>query len=202
MKNLFVTFLLWACLITALFCNFTIMQKVKIKMFSFFWGSLGEILGHCHCVNSVQVRSFFWSVFGHISHSVCCSVFQAVSNFPNIFCSSLLPTLQFLCRTFSSSFNLSPFCYWLYIICLLFLSRWFPTFSSLIVHCFHYHLLPLEVYAFFHFFLDFYHSFLMCSYSLLFVVVPVPHVSLSMNSLFSLFMLLLFNSNYLKRNEI
>ena len=75
---------------------YTIMQKVKIKMFSFFWGSLG----HCHCVNSVQVRSFFWSVFGHISHSVCCSVFQAVSNFPNIFCSSLLPTLQFLCRTF------------------------------------------------------------------------------------------------------
>ena len=28
-------------------------------------------LKNIHCVKSVQIRSFFWSVFGHFSHSDC-----------------------------------------------------------------------------------------------------------------------------------
>ena len=48
--------------------------------------------------------------------------------------------------------NLSPFCYWLFIIYLLFLWRWFVTFSSLIVLQDVSLSLSLELYAFFIFF--------------------------------------------------
>ena len=33
-------------------------------------GYFSNIIRELHCVKSVQIRSFFWSVFGHFSRSV------------------------------------------------------------------------------------------------------------------------------------
>ena len=54
------------------------MLKVFLKMllsnlllvFTISTFTMASLRINLHCVKSVQIRSFFWSIFGHISHSV------------------------------------------------------------------------------------------------------------------------------------